>query len=98
MWYGIPRNVEFGGLSMDMDRMSYHHVSKNNSNTERLAYSQSIGSRMSAMEHLVPEQMFSTDTQKAQGISAVKALAIASQQGQKFGQLPNAILSSHSAK
>jgi len=36
------------------------------------------------MEHLVPEQMFSTDTQKAQGISAVKALAIASQQGQKI--------------
>jgi len=35
------------------------------------------------MEHLVPEQMFSTDTQKAEGISAVKALAIASQQGQK---------------
>ncbi len=39
---------------------------------------------MSAMEHLVPEQMFSTETEKAQGISAVKALAIASQQGQKI--------------
>ncbi|ACE82781.1 hypothetical protein CJA_0978 [Cellvibrio japonicus Ueda107] len=36
------------------------------------------------MEHLVPEQMFSTETDKAQGISAVKALAIASQQGQKI--------------
>jgi hypothetical protein len=36
------------------------------------------------MNHLVPEQMFSTETEKAQGISAVKALAIASQQGQKI--------------
>ncbi|QEY16814.1 hypothetical protein D0C16_13040 [Cellvibrio sp. KY-GH-1] len=36
------------------------------------------------MNHLVPEQMFSTETDKAQGISAVKALAIASQQGQKI--------------
>ncbi|MES2673293.1 MAG: hypothetical protein V4660_03590 [Pseudomonadota bacterium] len=39
---------------------------------------------MSAMEHLVPEQMFSTTENKAEGISAVKALAIASQQGQKI--------------
>ncbi|QEY16804.1 hypothetical protein D0C16_12980 [Cellvibrio sp. KY-GH-1] len=36
------------------------------------------------MNHLVPEQMFSTETEKAQGISAVKAIAIASQQGQKI--------------
>src|SRR5690606_21153640 len=38
---------------------------------------------MSAMEHLVPEQIFSTETGKAQGISAVKAIAIASAEGQK---------------
>lgn len=82
-WYGIPRNVEFGGLSMDIDHMKLHHVSKTNNADERKAFSQSIGLRMSAMEHLVPEQMFSTDTQKAQGISAVKAIALASQQGQK---------------
>lgn len=39
---------------------------------------------MHRMNHLVPEQMFSTETNKAQGISAVKALAIASQEGQKI--------------
>lgn len=83
-WYGIPRNVGFGGLSMDIDHMKLHHVSKTSNADERKAFSQNIGARMSAMEHLVPEQMFSTDTQKAQGISAVKALSIASQQGQKI--------------
>ncbi|QEY16793.1 hypothetical protein D0C16_12920 [Cellvibrio sp. KY-GH-1] len=41
------------------------------------------------MNHLVPEQMFSTETEKAQGISAVKALAIASQQGQKIWTITN---------
>jgi hypothetical protein len=36
------------------------------------------------VNHLVPEQMFSTPENKAQGISAVKALAIASAEGQKI--------------
>ncbi|MES2673296.1 MAG: transglutaminase-like domain-containing protein [Pseudomonadota bacterium] len=83
-WYGIPRNVAFGGLSMDIDRMTTQRVSKNNNAQEAVAFTQSIGARMSAMEHLVPEQMFSTTENKAEGISAVKALAIASQQGQKI--------------
>src|SRR5690606_33203244 len=83
-WFGLPRNVSFGGLSMDIDKLKQHRISKTNNNQEAIAFSQSIGARMSAMEHLVPEQMFSTDTDKAQGISAVKALAIASQQGQKI--------------
>jgi len=39
---------------------------------------------MSAMEHIVPEQMFSTETNKAQGISAVKAIGLAGQEGQKI--------------
>ncbi len=36
------------------------------------------------MEHSVPEQIFSTEDSPAQGISAVKALALASAQGQKI--------------
>ncbi|QEY16799.1 hypothetical protein D0C16_12955 [Cellvibrio sp. KY-GH-1] len=88
-WYGLPRNVTFGGLSMDIDHMKQQRNSKTNNKDETIAFSQSIGSRMSAMEHLVPEQMFSTETEKAQGISAVKALAIASQQGQKIWTITN---------
>lgn len=83
-WFGLPRNVSFDGLTMDIDHMKQHRVSKNNNNQESIAFSQLIGARMSAMEHLIPEQMFSTEESQAQGISAVKALAIASQQGQKI--------------
>ncbi len=83
-FFGMPRNVSFAGLSMDIDRIKMHHVAKNNSTEEQIAFSQSIGARQSAMEHLVPEQMFSTPENKAQGISAVKALAIASSEGQKI--------------
>ncbi len=83
-WYGIPKNVGFGGLVMDIDHMKLHHVSKNSNPNERKAFSQNIGKRMSAMEHLVPEQIFTTETNKAQGISAVKAIVLAGQQGQKI--------------
>ena len=83
-WFGLPRNVEFKGLSLDIDHIKLHHVSVINSKSDSVAFSKVIGSRMSAMEHVVPEQMFSTETIKAHGISAVKALAIASQQGQKI--------------
>lgn len=83
-WFGFPRNVEFGGLTMDIDHMKQHRVSKMNNKDESIAFSQSIGARMSATEHSIPEDMFSTSQYRAQGISAVKALALASQQGQKI--------------
>ncbi|WP_084128277.1 transglutaminase-like domain-containing protein [Cellvibrio mixtus] len=91
-WFGLPRNVSFSGLSMDIDHMKQHRISKTNDKNESIAFSQNAGSRMSAMEHHVPEQMFSSTTEKAQGISAVKALTIASQQGQKIWTINNANL------
>jgi len=36
------------------------------------------------MEHQVPEMMFSSDEQPVEGVSAVKALAVANSEGQKI--------------
>lgn len=83
-WFGVPRNVSFAGLSMDMDYLTHQTVDKHNNNANWINYNKSIGSRYSAMEHLVPEQMFSTDTAPAEGVSAVKALALASAEGQRI--------------
>jgi len=83
-FYGTPRNVTKSGLVMDVDRVFNINVDKDNDKQKRLNYSQLVGNRYSAMEHLVPEQMFSTDDAPAQGISAVKAISIANTQGQKI--------------
>jgi len=83
-WFGLPRNVSFAGLSMDVDRYAYQAAEKTNASIAFVAYNRASGLRISAMEHLVPEQMFSTDIQRAQGVSAVKALAIAGAEGQKI--------------
>jgi len=83
-WFGIPRNTSFSGLSMDVDRVTFHGAAKDNSKATRVNFTQASGARLSAMEHLVPEQMFSTPDAPAHGISAVKALAIAAAEGQKI--------------
>lgn len=60
-------------------------MSKDNSTEELRGFILSQGPRESANEHLVPEQLFDdpkTTEKEAQGISAVKALQIAAQQGQ----------------
>jgi transglutaminase-like putative cysteine protease len=83
-FYGTPRNVSIAGMVMDVDRVFNINVDKDNDAQKRLNYSQMVGGRYSAMEHLVPEQMFSTEDTPAEGISAVKAMALASSQGQKI--------------
>lgn len=82
-FFGVPRNVNFSGLGMDVDRLSIHSVAKNNSRQDIVSFIKVTGVNSSAMEHLVPEQIFSTEESSAQGISAVKALAIAGSEGQK---------------
>ena len=83
-WFGTPRNVSFSGLQMDVDHLAVQVNAKDNSSQERIQFMQASGSRASAMEHLVPEQMFSTAENKAEGVSTMKALALASAEGQKI--------------
>lgn len=79
MW-GVPRSVSAGGLNMDADRLlSVVKAKDGNINTAR-NYMLSSGMTSSALEHSVPEQLFSTPQNKAEGVSAVKALKIANDQ------------------
>ncbi|MDO9385108.1 MAG: hypothetical protein Q7T65_00240, partial [Thiobacillus sp.] len=89
-WFGIVRNVSFPGVVMDVDRITIHTEAKDADNQKRIAYIRQIGSAASAFEHVVPERLFAdpskpiTDPSQPQGVSAVKALAIAAAQGQKI--------------
>jgi len=88
-WFGTPRDVKTTGLAMDVDHMSSYRVAKDNDPQVKVNFNKLTGNRYSAMEHLVPEQMFSTDENKAEGISAVKAIAIAAAEGQKIYTISN---------
>jgi len=79
--WGIPMSVSPSGLAMDVDRQ-YSLVKALDGNQDKpKQFFLNSGSTGSALEHSVPEQLFSTTENPAEGISAVKALKIANDQG-----------------
>ena len=78
---------------MDVDHINHLLVHESNDTDLWVAYNRASGARFSAMEHLVPEQMFSTEDNPAHGISAVKAIQIAAAEGQKIWTITQANLS-----
>jgi len=80
LFFGIPRFVSSGGFNMDADYlMQVVKAKDSNSDIER-NYMLSSGMISSALEHNIPEQLFSTPDYPAKGISTVKALKIANDQ------------------
>ena len=90
---GRLRDVKASGLTMDVDHMSSIRVDKDNNRERWVAFNRATGARMSAMEHLVPEEMYSTEDNPAHGISAVKALQLAAAEGQKIWTITQSNLS-----
>jgi transglutaminase-like putative cysteine protease len=80
MW-GVPQSVGAGGLNMDADRLLNVVKAKDGNSVTARQYMLSNGMTSSALEHSVPEQLFSTPDNLAQGVSAVKALQLANDQG-----------------
>lgn len=70
-----------GGLVMDVDHNLHIVKEKAGDKAKTVHYMQNIGMASSALEHGIPELIFSTNTDKAEGISAVKALQLANSQG-----------------
>lgn len=81
MMFGIPRTVSVAGLMMDVDRNLHIALARDGNKNLGIQFMLTSGQNSSALEHAVPEQMFSTQENPAQGISAVKALKIANDQG-----------------
>ena len=85
--YGFPLTVKFAGMMMDIDMLFSQAVAKNNDRQQLIAYVASQGPRQSANEHLIPEQLFddpNTNIKDAEAVSAVKALQLAAEAGQKI--------------
>ena len=79
--FGIPVSVSAGGLAMDIDRDVTASVPLDGDRDKLVQFVLTSGMNGSALEHSVPEQMFSTPENPAEGISAVKAIQIANDQG-----------------
>jgi Transglutaminase-like enzymes, putative cysteine proteases len=80
-FWGIPRIVQPGGLNMDADYLMQVVKAKDGNSSTVRQYMLSSGMTSSALEHRVPEQLFSTTESSVEGISTVKALKLANEQG-----------------
>ncbi|WP_233152903.1 transglutaminase family protein [Motiliproteus sp. MSK22-1] len=85
--WGIPQVVHFSGLMMDIDRVQSNNESRYNCYDDWLAFNINSGMQSSAYEHLIPEMLFSTEDNSVEAVSAVKALSVASAEGQKIFRL-----------
>lgn len=79
--WGIPRFVSPGGLNMDADYLMQVVIAKDGNGDTPKQYMRYSGMTSSALEHSIPEQLFSTEANPVEGISSAKALKIANDQG-----------------
>lgn len=79
--FGVPTSLSYRGMMMDVDRVMQAISSKDGTMESVKLYMLSSGNRSSMMEHVVPEELYSTPTKSVKGISAVKALQIANDSG-----------------
>ena len=74
-FFGIPRAIETGGIALNM--LFVHATqSHDGSNEGRVALRSQVGLISSALEHFVPEQMFSDINNPPQGFSTARALEL----------------------
>jgi len=95
--FGVPRSVGFPGLQMDIDRIVGNECAKDANLATLVSFRNGVGSQYSALEHAVPEELFtnSNDPNRPQSVSAVKALAIAASQGQRIYTLSSKNQAAH---
>mgnify|MGYP001593000232 FL=1 len=79
--FGVPLSASASGLAMDIGLIRSLVRTPDGTKDKQLQFMQTSGMNSSALEHSVPEQLFSMPNNPAQGISAVKALQIANEQG-----------------
>ncbi len=85
-FFGIPRGIQTGGAALNI--LFANTVERNDGDKDaRVQLRFQTGLISSALEHAVPEQMFSDPDNPTDGVSAVKALQLAAQEGQRIYQI-----------
>ncbi len=82
--FGLATGIKAGGIGLDIP-MTKVVVADNNNQQNFKNYRLQAGMIASSLEHQTPEQMYNTDPNNpVQGISTMKALALANAQGQNI--------------
>jgi transglutaminase-like putative cysteine protease len=102
-YFGMPRNVSFPGVGVDVDYLQYHAEARDGSAALRAQFTLQAGQAASLAEATVPQEIFGRALAapgapvQPQGMSAVQVLGIAAAQGQKIYTLGDSNRSQHSS-
>ncbi|MEW8000817.1 MAG: transglutaminase domain-containing protein [Candidatus Thiodiazotropha endolucinida] len=94
-FFGFPRAIQPGGISFDIP-IIYSTAMGDGDIENKRQFSTQVGFISSVLEHATPEQMFASEDPndpQPNAISAVKALQIASAEGQRIYQITQANMS-----
>lgn len=83
-FFGFPSSISPGGIEVDLDVISSASANTDNDAVKLKNFMLLTGLAASGLENEGPEQMFTTTTEPADGVSAVKLLSLASQAGQSI--------------
>jgi hypothetical protein len=87
--YGVVNRAHFTGTLMDVGHQRRIAVHTGDDRGAWLEYNRVRGTHSSAMEHAIPEILFSYEAHTSSSVSAVKALDIAAATGQKIYLVTN---------
>jgi hypothetical protein len=83
-FFGIPQRVKMAGIRVNIDFLNKTLWAIDNNREATIALTRQIGITASALEHRIPELLFTNKEHPGEAVSAVKALAIAAKEGQKI--------------
>ena len=86
--FGFPRSISPGGVVFDIPIAMVNLTDGMDQGSNR-KYQQQIGQLGSALEHIMPEQLFSSANPQPEAISTVNALSKANAEGQRIYKLTN---------
>lgn len=83
---GVPQEVKVEGVLVDMNVIAQSLWATDDNALKSKEFTKLVGIKASILEHKIPEILFSNDQDQypGEGISAVKALMVASAEGQKI--------------
>jgi hypothetical protein len=88
-FFGMPISISGGSIVMDLDHVRSQINTLDGDRSKIVKFVQHTGILSSALEHIIPEQMFVTSENKEEAVSAVKAIAKAREVGQRIYHITN---------
>jgi len=88
-FFGFPRSIQPGGIALDIPLIQVT-ASNDGDAAKKKQYTLQTGILSSALEHAVPEQLFTNAQNPGEAISAVKAIQKASAAGQRIYHITQA--------